>query len=418
MGIANKNRELNTRFLFVFTGAFMLYEGFQNWLRGRIFENPGIVIVHIVTYLIAFSLLFLALVGDDRIRWIEGYPLVALIFTAFYSVYVISEIVYTGVYRTDAIAFSHYSAMRFVEDFKNGVLFNPYTADLQDALRIFSVEVDYMTFTKEGDIITYFNYPALHFLNLVPFVYLGWRDVRWVILLFEVASIIIIYVKAPSDLRPLIIIPLFAGSDLAINFTAGCVTDFLWVLPMILTAFYLERNLYLGGAFYGISCATKQIPWIIAPFLLIWIWRSIRETYFKRILGVASFIAISTLGFILPNLYFMRQNFEAWKGGVLTPIFGNLVFLSQGFSLFTQTDIFKVQKEFYLVAMTCLFATLLLNYFVYFDKLKYTVWIYPGLIMWASYRGLQNYFISWIPLLTTSIVLWYNEERKSRETVN
>jgi hypothetical protein len=37
------------------------------------------------------------------------------------------------------------------------------------------------------------------------------------------------------------------------------------------------------------------------------------------------------------------------------------------------------------------------------------VWMYPGFIMWASYRGLQNYFIVWIPLIAVALVLWYNQ---------
>lgn len=405
-------REFNARLLFIFAGGFALYEGFHNWLRGRIFEHPGVVVVHIIVYLMAFSLFFLGLYNDRRIEWMDWYPLMVLIFTSFYSIYVISEIVYKGVYRTDAIAFSHYSAVEFVRGIRNGELFNPYTRDLQEALRMFSVDVDYITFTEKGDIITSFNYPALHFLDFVPFVYFGWRDVRWVILLFEVASIVFIYVKAPRELRPLVILPLFAGSDLAINFTAGCVTDFLWIFPMIIAAFYMEERVYIAGFFYGLSCATKQIPWIIAPFLLAWVLLSTKGGYLRRLFTVLIFAATSLLGFILPNLYFIRESYNAWVNGVFTPVTENLVVLSQGLSLFTQTGIFKVQKEFYLLVMLWLFMILLLNYLVYFDKLKYTVWIYPALILWTSYRGLQNYFISWIPLVVVSFILWYKGEVK------
>ncbi|MBS7644827.1 DUF2029 domain-containing protein [Candidatus Bathyarchaeota archaeon] len=412
------DNELNVRLLFLFTGVFALYEGFQNWLRSRIFEHPGLVIVHTITYMMAFSLFFIGLLNDKRVRWLDWYPLITLTFTSFYSVYVISEIVYKGVYRTDALAFSHYSAMEFVKGIKGGWSFNPYTRDLQEALRIFSVDVDYITFKENGDIITSFNYPALHFLVFVPFIYLGWGDARWTILLFEIASIAFIYVKAPQKIRPLAIIPFFAGSDLAINFTAGCVTDFLWILPMIAAAFYMDENLYVAGFLYGISCAVKQIPWLIAPFLLVWTLLSTEGRYLKRFLMTVIFAATSLLGFVLPNLYFIMESRDAWVEGVFTPLTENLVFLSQGLSLFTQTGIIMVQKSFYFFFMLWLFIVLLLNYTVYFEKLKYTVWIYPALILWASYRGLQNYFISWIPLLVVSLILWYNSEVEKTEVNN
>ncbi|MGC8849309.1 MAG: hypothetical protein ACP5K1_01725 [Candidatus Bathyarchaeia archaeon] len=412
------DHELNIRLFFIFAGVFALYEGFQNWLRGRIFEHPSLVIVHTITYMMAFSLFFLGLLNDEHIGWLDWYPLIVLTFTSFYSIYVISEIVYKGVYRTDALAFSHYSAMEFVKEIKKGGFFNPYTKDLQEALRTFSVDVDYITFKENGDIITTFNYPALHFLVFVPFVYLGWVDVRWTILLFEIASIALIYVKAPPKIRPLAIIPLFAGSDLAINFTAGCVTDFLWILPMVMAAFYMDENLYVAGFFYGLSCAVKQIPWLVAPFLFIWILFSTRGKHLERLFKTVAFAATSLLGFVLPNLYFIRESFDAWVEGVFTPLTENLVFLSQGLSLFTQTEIIMVQKSFYFLLMIWLFIILLLNYTVYFEKLKYTVWMYPILILWASYRGLQNYFISWIPLLVVSLVSWYKNEVEKAEVDN
>lgn len=403
------NRQFNIRMLFIFAGGFILYEGFHNWLRGRILEHPGIILIHTVAYLMAFSLFFLALIDDNRLEKIEVYPLLVLIFTLFYSIYIISNIVYLGVYRTDAMALSHYSALRFVDEFTNGVIFNPYTVDLQEGLRLFSVDLDYITFTEKGDIITSFNYPALHFLHFVPFIKIGWNDMRWVVLLFEIATILIIYIKSNLELRPLIVILLFAGSDLTINFTAGCVTDFLWILPLVVSAFYLDKNLLFAGFLFGISCATKQIPWILAPFLIIWVWHSKQYLIINRVRRIVVFILATVIGFILPNMYFIFNDFEAWREGVFTPLYGNLVFLSQGLSLFTQAGLFNVQKTFYLIVTICFIGVLLINYLVYFKKLKYTVWMYPGFIMWASYRGLQNYFIVWIPLIAVALVLWYNQ---------
>ena len=54
---------------------------------------------------------------------------------------------------------------------------------------------------------------------------------------------------------------------------------------------------------------------------------------------------------------------------------------------------------------------LIVNYYVYFDKLRYMLWIFPGIILWFSYRALTNYIIYWTPLMLVSVILWYRAER-------
>ena len=90
--------------------------------------------------------------------------------------------------------------------------------------------------------------------------------------------------------------------------------------------------------------------------------------------------------------------------------------LSQGLSMLTQLNMTPLNKTFYFIMVLTVSSLLLLNYFVYYDKLKYTVFIFPAVIMWFSYRGLDNYFTSMIPIVTASFVLWYEEKVKERES--
>jgi uncharacterized membrane protein len=103
----------------------------------------------------------------------------------------------------------------------------------------------------------------------------------------------------------------------------------------------------------------------------------------------------------------MLNDFGAWYAGVVTPAFGNLVVLGQGLSLITLAAGVPLPPAFYLTATLIVSATLLVNYFVYFEKLAYAVWAFPAIMLWFSYRGLQNYFIFWTPLLVMSTVLLY-----------
>jgi uncharacterized membrane protein len=256
-----------------------------------------------------------------------------------------------------------------------------------------------------------FQYPALHFLVFVPFVLLGLQDMRWVLVLFEIGVALTLYVKGPRRLRPMLLLPLFAGSDLMINFTAASVSDALWVLPLLFAAFYLERPLALG-LFYGLACAMKQTPWFLAPFLLIYLVKTEEGKRLRERLWPAAKFAVTTIAvFLAINLPFMLPNPAAWFGNVLTPMTEDLVIHSQGFSSLTEVGLLPVGKIFYTVFFASVFLVLVVNYYVYFDKLRYVFWIFPGIALWFSYRALTNYIIYWTPLMLVSIILWYKAEQ-------
>ncbi|MEM3382221.1 MAG: hypothetical protein QXQ11_08715 [Candidatus Bathyarchaeia archaeon] len=237
--------ELILRLSYIFASSFLFYEGFQNWLRGKLETHHEVLFLCILTYVLALILLVLSMTTLRIIKRFSHLPLIALLFVTASSIYVIAEIQYKGIYRTDSMAFTHYAAQLWL--FPS---WNPYPHDLQKALEMFSVDIDYVTLKPDGDLVTNLNYPALHFLIFTPFIYFGVPDMRWVISSFELATFMIIYWKSPAEFRPLVIVPLFAGSDLAINFTAGCLGDYLWVLPLLLTVFYLE-NPVLSGLTHG-----------------------------------------------------------------------------------------------------------------------------------------------------------------------
>jgi uncharacterized membrane protein len=84
--------------------------------------------------------------------------------------------------------------------------------------------------------------------------------------------------------------------------------------------------------------------------------------------------------------------------------------LSQGPSVLTQVGLVEVGRVFYTILAVGVLATLFVNYYAYFDRLKYMFWIFPGIILWFSFRALTNYVIYWLPLLLVSLILWYRDE--------
>ena len=397
--------EIILRTGYLSAGSFCLYEGFQTWVRGQIEVNPQVVGYCLILYAISFAMLALGLsIPPLTVRFRDAIP-VALTIAAIISAYVLFQIHYKGAYRTDALAFTHYAADILL---KKGQ--NPYPLDLQNALHEFKVEPLYVTLTPNGDVSTNLAYPALHFLVFVPFLAMGLSDMRWVLFLFEIATLLTLYVKSPRELRPIVLLPIFVSADLAIDFNAGAVSDFLWVLPMVWMAFYL-KDPFRSGVLYGIACAIKQEPWIAGPLLLIWMYNLNQGSFVVRMCSVLNFVGAAALSFAVPNLLFVIKDPGAWLSGVLTPASGGLVLLSQGMSMLTQAGIVRLPSLFYLVITITLFLTLVAYYFVYFDKLKYLLWLLPALTMWFSPRALQNYFMYWIPVMVAGVLARHSELR-------
>jgi uncharacterized membrane protein len=398
------------RLSFLFAAGFMFAEGLQNWIRGDIETHPEVVLLLLVTYAIAFVLFVLATIDSARILRLRDLALVALVVTVIVSWYVITQVEHPGSYQTDALAYAHYSAILF----SKGI--NPYTQDLDSALTMFSVSPQFFTLTPSGNLVNTLNYPALQFLVLLPVVWLGIRDARIIIYVFEFASLLVIYFWSPKEIRPIVLIPLFAGSDLAVNFSAGAIADFLWVLPLVIMVVCIDRP-WLAGVFYGLACAVKQTPWLLAPFLIVWFVKAQDHVdAANKLRSACSFVMSALLAFLVPNIWFMWLDFSAWYSGVMIPALGNLVVLSQGLSLLTLAIGVPLPPDFYLFCTVLVGLTLLVNYYVYFDKLKLSLWAFPAIMLWFSYRGLQNYFVFWAPLLVMSLICLYR--RKDERILN
>jgi uncharacterized membrane protein len=178
---------------------------------------------------------------------------------------------------------------------------------------------------------------------------------------------------------------------------------------MICVIFSLKKP-WLAGACYGLACAMKQTPWLLTPFLLIWVFHDHPESSRGERIRRALIFATAAAGlFLIPNLWFIYQDYSLWWRGVIAPSFGNLVILSQGLSMTSETGFIPLPPSFYSITFVTVFAALLFNYAVYFERLKHVIWVVPILTMWFSYRGLQNYFIFWIPMLVVSAVYLYKE---------
>jgi len=416
MRLLEKNRflardgDLLVRLGLIIVGAILIYVGYSALVDGRFSAHYEIAVLGIPLCILGFCSLVLSAINCRKFikfKYIRHLIFLMLVFCVVVWTCKFIQITFTG-YGTDAIAFNHYSAQLVLEGK------NPYQYSMENAIEKFNVPKQFTTLYTDGTSVKNTPHPALSFLVYVPFVAVGLSDMRWVTLLFQVAVMYIIFYKAPKSLKPLVLLPLFSPDIL--DYTGGGVTDFLWVLPAVLMVLYID-DIRKSGIFFGLACAFKPTIVVFAPFLLIWYWKTGPMLEFKKQFAkVAKFFSISAVAFLIPNLPFLLGDFSAWCQGALAPIFGKMIPFGSGLSSISQIGMIGLPKIFFTVCVILVTLTLMLNYWVYFDRLKYAIWIFPAIILWFSYRSLQSYFIYFVPLLLMSLCLWHDKMRRDEDT--
>src|SRR5208337_2431942 len=145
------------------------------------------------------------------------------------------------------------------------------------------------------------------------------------------------------------------------------------------------------------------------PFIIIYLVRTEHTKGARsKLKRVAEFVGPALALFFLVNLPFAFGDALGWLRNVVTPVTSDLVILIQGPAILSQVGLIDVGRAFYTILTIGVLVVLVSNYYIYFKQLRYVVWILPGVILWFSYRALTSYVIYWIPLMLTSLILWYN----------
>ncbi|MDE3097570.1 MAG: hypothetical protein KGK07_16410 [Chloroflexota bacterium] len=396
---------------FIATGIFAFEMALQTWQQGQIGTHREVVALVFADYAAAFAALTAALVPGERVRRAALLipATLLLVLVAWFYVHIMISF---PAYGTDNAVFSHVAAEQLIAGR------NPYSINdpalIDASVKRFGLPSTFLTNTTDGRPLSeLMSWPAGSVLVLVPPLYFGLHDVRWVVVAFEIAVLALLWWRASSVLRPLIVLPLAVDPDLFLRFTAGGVMDFIWVLPVMATAIALyRRRLGWAALLYGLSAGTKQQAWLLAPFLLVWLWHTSEDLSLRgRAQTIARFVAVSAAGFLALNAPFMLWDFRGWYDGVMLPFNAQLVPFGSGISLLTQTGLVDLPKSFYSVATFGVSGVLLLAYWLHFRTLKHAIWLAPAVIMWFGYRSLQNYYVYWAPVLLIGLIAWWEEEQ-------
>src|SRR5579883_1334761 len=244
-------------------------------------------------------------------------------------------------YGTDGIALGQMA----VEHVLAGI--NPYTITVDGSeLRALGVPLNSLTQTTSGEFIpNSLSYPALSFLDFVPFFAAGLHDLRWTVLLFELASLIVVVAAVPWKVRLWALIAIVADINLSIYFVSGSVVDWIWVLPLLLMLVSIKRGKWTTAAvFLGIAAATKQQSWFLIPFLAVWLYTYLSGSV-QPIKRMVKFFSIAFGVFLLPNIPFLLLNGHAWYVSVIAPLFQPPD--GQGLSILGQFSMIRMSEATY-----------------------------------------------------------------------
>lgn len=393
MIIMNK---LIIRLGFMASSAYLFWVGVVTFYAEEVVWRPHLLLMVFALYGIAFCLLWLGASNRNperhQVLILIG-VILAILFRYLVEVYTFS----IHPLMTDSFLLSDIAAHLLL------LGENPYAWDLAAAFSDYRALPYLATPYLNGEQVSTLAYPALNFLLLVPFKWLGITESRLILVLTLIGMMILLYRNAPTPFKAIIILPLLVNPDY-VSGSIGFVTDSVWCFLLLsMVAFWHKPK--ARALLFGLASAYKQHPWLLAPFLVMRLWLDDDDPdQVSPIRRVSRFVGLSLSAFLLVNGPFMLADPASWSRAVFNPLGEPLIYYGQGLSAVTQFGLLLWPKDFYLVVMLIVLITLALLYWLNFRLLKEVVWFFPALFMWFSYRSLQSYFIYW-PLLLLMAML-------------
>ncbi|MFB6190715.1 MAG: hypothetical protein ABEJ91_04050 [Candidatus Nanohaloarchaea archaeon] len=366
------------------------------------FEAEPVVAVLVTLAMYGYSFLLIAgglsggFNGYDRFVAYSGVLLLVL-FVGMVSMPQLADFHY----RTDSVLYTRYSVDLVLEGK------NPYRYSMHEAFNEINRSGPKAATPRiDGSMVDTFSYPAGTLYAFIPQVVLGVPNIRLTLLPFLAAVFVFLFYESP-DYLVLAPFSFFFVAPAVLDRTLHGFTGVLWLLPLLLSMKYWKSGrLRASMVFLGLSFSVKQIPWSIAFFLAVWIYRESDglADYLRR-LKVPVLYGGGT--FLLLNAPFIVTGPLAWLRGVMDPVALGTSLVSGGIGLTAlgQNTVQAVPKQFFGFAMAAFLFFSLFAYWLYFERAKWIAWMMPGFLLWFSYRFYENYFVFFIPAAYYALLL-------------
>ncbi|MCL4359122.1 MAG: hypothetical protein M1463_02750 [Candidatus Thermoplasmatota archaeon] len=243
-----------------------------------------------------------------------------------------------------------------------------------------------------GGIVTYFEYPGLAAIIFIPAILLG-LPAFTVTVFFDIASLFLVFFyyrrKGFTSSAPVLALIMVLIVEYGV-FSSSGVTDVIWVF-FLGVAYVSRKKPWIAGIFYGLSVAFKQIPALIFPFFLYFIYMENSRDEKKTI----SFIAFTAISFIAPNLPYIIANPSDWFVNITSIASQKIIGIGVGPSILSFTGVLHLPPAFFSVSLIALTVALFFIYLIHYDRFRYGFFAFPIMIFLLDYRSLITYLIYW-----------------------
>ncbi|GAC1445759.1 MAG: hypothetical protein NVSMB52_08170 [Chloroflexota bacterium] len=242
-----------------------------------------------------------------------------------------------------------------------------------------------------------YNYPAGSFLFILPFVWAGVNNMRFLYALAFIAMGVYIASRMPRSLRILVPLLLLANVPI-INLTVGGQPDPLYGLFLMLG--YSEwRSSRVSATFMGLAVGTKQLAWFFLPFYIALTVRNYGVREAVRRMGFITGI------FLLMNAPFIWQSPHAYFSSIVGPASDPMFPLGIGVIALFVAKVLPMAPK---LAFTIAEAVSWIGGLTVFIRLRWLApasgVVFAALPLFFAWRSLVNYFYL-VPLLVVAVML-------------
>jgi hypothetical protein len=243
-----------------------------------------------------------------------------------------------------------------------------------------------------------YNYPAGSFLFILPFLWAGIHDMRFLYALAVVLMGVYLWKRSPRALRPLVPLIVLGNVPLVI-LTAGDQPDPIYGLFLMLG--YAEwASPWISPLAVGVAAGTKQLTWFFLPFYFLLIARELGWREATRRVGIIAAV------FTVMNAPFFLQSPSSYIASISGPMADPMFPLGIGIiALFVSNGLPVLPKVVFTIMEIGAWAGGVVGWM----RVRSVATAAAGAVLGAlplffAWRSLVNYFYL-VPLLALAIVL-------------
>lgn len=317
---------------------------------------------------------------------VKRYAMGMLVFL-FISTIIIG-IFYLRYFPSDESAIDTYAAILFL----HGI--NPYNhGAMMNTISIMHYPEYLGTPILSGGYVQSLGYPVLSFIAYLPTAILSIKPslIQESLTIIPFVILVIEYTKKGFvRLLPVLFLGILSSTIILSEGLNGG-NGFLWSSLLMISYIYLRKPA-VSGVLFGLAISVKQLPIFVLPFMIVVI---IKDHGIKKV-GIWIFAIAAT--FFAINGYFILLNPAGYVKSILSPELTPLMGVGMGISQLSFLGFANIPRTLFTYMMICTVILLTAIFILYYERLKYMLFVFPILILLFNYRVSIEYFLYWVAL--------------------